>query len=85
MANYATGQIFTSNPFTFSTNTWYGVEVRATVGASTGAIQAWLNGVLMINAVNINTGTRNIGRVNVGCVFSWGADNFYFDTITIAE
>ncbi len=85
IANYANGQIYTSAPFTFSTNTWYNVEMRVTVGSSTGALQGWLNGELLINAVNINTGANNIGRVEAGCAYSWAADNLYFDGVTIAD
>ncbi len=85
VADYATSQVYSSDPFTFSTNTWYSVELKATVGSSTGALQAWLNGESKIALSSLNMGTSNIGRISVGAAYSWGADNLYFDTVTIDD
>jgi hypothetical protein len=85
IVDYANSQIYTSAPFAFSTNTWYSVEMRITIGSSTGSIQGLLNGALTINVDNVNTGTSNIGRISVGCPFSWGADNLYFDSVNISN
>lgn len=84
IANYANGQIYTSAPFVFSTNTWYNVRMRVSVGSS-GALQGWCNGELLIDEANVNLGSSNIGRVGVGCAYSWGADNLYIDTVTLTD
>ncbi len=83
--NYPASAYYDSGTFTTALDTWYCVEMRCFVNATTGILQGWLDGDLKIDRTNINTGSTQIGRIHVGINNAWAADDLYIDCVVAAD
>ena len=81
------GGVIASAPGTYFTNTWYYLEVMATLATSGGTCQVRVNGVQVINFTGntMNGGTStNIDGVMVSSSATFGP-NYYFDDLYVCS
>jgi hypothetical protein len=77
-----TGTNYDSAGGVISAHTWFHIEIQFVVSATVGQIKVWVNGVLVINQTNINTGTTNASSVRFGAPLS-SFDLYRWDSVII--
>jgi len=67
-------------------DTWYSLEARVYRHPTLGTIDAWLNGVSVLNATGLDTGDGNTERLRFGIISSTTNNNqLYLDNIIVSE
>jgi len=61
--DFTTNNIGTSAAGLITSGAWNYIEIELTRNAATGILKVWLNGTLVINSTNVNTGASNIDKV----------------------
>jgi hypothetical protein len=73
--------VTTDSGTAFTTGAWHLVEMRVTIGSSTGVSQVWLDGTQVVNLTSQNNGTNSLGTVKIGDSTGGRTFNAYFDDV----
>lgn len=82
-----TSTSYDTSATTLSLDTWYMIQLKATIGAGTGSVEVWLNGLELTDVEHTsltNNSGGNITSLRIGCLYTdASAIATYVDTVTI--
>jgi hypothetical protein len=76
---------YESSGFEFTTGIWYCVETAVIADSSAGSVQAWVNGVPVVDRQNLNTGSSPIDWVRIGVDGANVTSEYAFDSVEVDD